>query len=441
MHECLQQHVNFGASLPKITVYAPMLRPLLLVFLFSAVTASAQKILIPMDLEQTNHLKAYGIVYWALTKEQPVDWLLNYRGGSFMMDLSTEVASECRIRGVAFEQIDGAAAASIYAEVQAERTNMDVVRLEKAPKIAVYAPPGFRPWDDAVTLVMEYAEVKYTKLWDEEVMQGKLSEYDWLHLHHEDFTGQYGKFYASSAGESWYIQQVALMENTARKLGFRKVSQLKLAVVEKIRDFVANGGFMFAMCSATDTYDVALAAAGLDICDVIYDGDPMDYEANSKLDYSRCFAFENFKVSMNPLQYEYSDIDVDANMILQTEQSDYFTLFDFSAKYDPVPTMLTQCHVNVVKSFLGQTTAFHKEYIKRSVIVLAEREGTDQVRYIHGNVGRGTFTWYGGHDPEDYRHAVGDPPTDLALHPTSAGYRLILNNILFPAAKKKKQKT
>jgi hypothetical protein len=397
--------------------------------------------MIPMDLEQTNHLKAYGIVYWILTRDQPVDWLLNYRGGSFVTDYAEEIASECRIRGVFFEPLDGAYTASIYSEVQSEKTNMDVVRLEKAPRIAVYAPPGFRPWDDAVTLVMEYAEVKYDKLWDEEVIKGKLSEYDWLHLHHEDFTGQFGKFYANSAGESWYIQQVALLENTARKLGYAKVSELKKSVVNKIRDFVSTGGFMFAMCSATDTYDIALAAGDVDICAEIFDGDPMDMQANQKLDFTRCFAFENFKLVMNPLQYEYSSIDVDANTILQTESSDYFTLFDFSAKYDPVPTMLTQCHVNVVKGFLGQTTAFHKDQVKKSVIVLAEREGTDQVRYIHGNVGRGTFTWYGGHDPEDYRHAVGDPATDLKLHPTSPGYRLILNNILFPAAKKKKQKT
>jgi hypothetical protein len=417
------------------------LRSTILTLLLALTCAQSQKLMIPMDLEQTNHLKAYGIVYWILTRDQPVDWLLNYRGGSFVTDYAEEIASECRIRGVFFETIDGAATASIYSEVQSEKTNMDVVRLEKAPRIAVYVPPGFRPWDDAVTLVMEYAEVKYEKLWDEEVINGKLSDYDWLHLHHEDFTGQFGKFYANSAGESWYIQQVALLENTARKLGYAKVSELKKAVVQKIRDFVSSGGFMFAMCSATDTYDIALAADGVDICAEIFDGDPMDAQANEKLDYSKCFAFDNFKLVMNPLQYEYSSIDVDATTIIQTESSDYFTLFDFSAKYDPVPTMLTQCHVNVIKGFLGQTTAFHKEQIKKSVLVLAEREGTDQVRYIHGNVGRGTFTWYGGHDPEDYRHAVGDPPTDLKLHPTSPGYRLILNNILFPAAKKKKQKT
>jgi hypothetical protein len=402
---------------------------------------SAQKLLIAMDVSQTNHLKAYGITYWALTKNIPVDWLLNYRGGSFCMDYVAEVAAECRIRGVAFEQIDGATAAQIYAQVQSEGSNTEVVKLEKAPKIAVYVPPGFRPWDDAVTLAMEYAEVKYDKLWDEEVMQDKLAEYDWLHLHHEDFTGQYGKFFASAAGQPWYIQQVTLLESTARKLGFAKVSQLKLAVAEKIRAFVANGGFMFAMCSATDTYDIALAASGIDICDAVFDGDAADQNANAKLDYQRSFAFENFKLKMDPYEYEFSDIDVDANLVMANEATDYFTLFEFSAKYDPVPTMLTQCHVNVVRGFMGQTTAFRKEVVKKSVTILAERDGTDQVRYIHGNVGRGTFTWYGGHDPEDYRHAVGDPPTDLALHPNSPGYRLILNNILFPAAKKKKQKT
>lgn len=401
----------------------------------------AQKVLIPMDLTQTNHLKAYGIAFWELTKERPVEWLLNYRGGSFLMDQAQDLVAECRIRGVAFDIIDGASAAQIYSEVQSEKTNMDVVRLEKAPRIAVYAPPGFRPWDDAVTLAMEYAEVKYEKLWDEEVIAGKLGEYDWLHLHHEDFTGQYGKFYSSAATQPWYVQQVALLEKTASKLGFQKVSELKKAVVEKIYGFVSGGGFMFAMCSATDTYDIALAAANTDIVEEVFDGDPADPNCNKQLDFSRTFAFHNFNVITNPLEYEYSNIDIDANTLLANEESDYFTLFDFSAKYDPVPTMLTQCHVNVLRGFLGQTTAYHKELVKKSVTVLAERDGTDQVRYIHGNVGRGTFTWYGGHDPEDYRHHVGDQPTDLSLHPTSPGYRLILNNILFPAAKKKKQKT
>jgi hypothetical protein len=407
-------------------------------------TAQAQqKILVYMDLQQTDHLKAYGIAYWALTKGMEIDWLLNYRGGSFMMEYHDVVAAECRVRGVAFSAISASDAAAIYAEVQREDNNMDVVRLEKAPKIAVYVPPGFQPWDDAVTLALEYAEIKYDKLWDTEVMEGKLHEYDWLHLHHEDFTGQYGKFYASFAGASWYIEQQAMLEKEAHKLGFKKVSEEKKAVARAIKEFVGNGGFLFAMCSATDTYDIALAAENTDICDVMYDGDPPDPDAQKKLDYSKTLAFTNFKLEMNPLRYEYSDIDQPpSDMVsLQNPESDYFTLFEFSAKFDPVPTMLTQNHVNVIKGFMGQTTGFKKSLIKPTVTILAEKPGTDQVRYLHGNYGRGTFTFYGGHDPEDYQHAVGDPPTDLSLHKNSPGYRLILNNVLFPAAKKKQQKT
>jgi hypothetical protein len=416
-------------------------RKFLVLFFAVSTTASAQKLLIPMDMTQTDHLKSYGIAYWVLSKGGTVDWLLNYRGGSFMTDYSGEIAAECRIRGVSFESIDGGESAQIYAEVQSEGNNKDVQKLEKLPRIAVYVPPGFQPWDDAVTLAMEYAEIKYDKIWDEEVLQEKLKEYDWLHLHHEDFTGQYGKFIAGGFGNApWYIQQVALLESTAKKLGFKKVSELKKAVAEKIRTFVSDGGFMFAMCSATDTYDIALAGHNVDMVEMLFDGDGADPATNQKLDYSRTFAFQDFKVEMNPYVYEYSDIDVGPTG-LENPATDYFTLFDFSAKFDPVPTMLTQCHVNVVKGFLGQTTAFHKHITKKSVTVLAEKEGTDEVKYIHGNVGRGTFTWYGGHDPEDYQHAVGDPPTDLALHKNSPGYRLILNNVLFPAAKKKKQKT
>jgi hypothetical protein len=417
---------------------------LLLVHIFVLPSAAfAQgKLLIAMDIGQTDHLKAYGITYWTLTKGQTVDWLLNYRGGSFMADYSDALAAECRIRGVSFEQIGGATAAQIYAEVQNEGNNMDVVRLEKQPRVAVYVPPGFKPWDDAVTLVMEYAEIPYTKLWDEEVLKDSLQNYDWLHVHHEDFTGQYGKFFASFSTAPWYIQQVALLESTAKKMGFRKVSELKKAVVEKIRLWIGGGGFMFAMCGATDTFDIAQAAGKVDICDAIYDGDPADPQANAKLDFTRTFAFENFSLVMNPYEYEYSSIDCDATYRGSNDPTtDYFTLFDFSAKYDPVPTMLSQDHVNVVRGFLGQTTAFHRELVKKSVVIMGEKEGTDEVKYIHGNFGRGTFTWFGGHDPEDYRHAVGDPPTDLSLHRNSPGYRLILNNVLFPAAKKKKQKT
>jgi hypothetical protein len=412
----------------------------LLVFFLAFTTTFAQKILIPMDLAQTDHLKAYGITYWVLTKGQKADWLLNYRGGSFMFDYSESIANECYIRGVFFEKIDGAAASQIYAEVKSEKNNMDAVVLEKAPKIAVYAPPGTQPWDDAVLLALDYAEVKHDIIWDEDVLNGKIDQYDWLHLHHEDFTGQYGKFWASFHNAPWYIQQVALNEAMAKKLGYSKVSKLKLAVALRIRKYVANGGFIFAMCSATDTYDIALAAQNTDICGTMFDGDPADPDANSKLDYSQTFAFENFKLVMDPFVYEFSNIDTGPTG-LKDPSSDYFTLFEFSAKWDPVPTMLTQDHVNVVHGFLGQTTAFRKEVIKKSVTILAKREGTDEVKYIHGNIGRGTFTFYGGHDPEDYQHAVGDPPTELKLHKNSPGYRLILNNILFPAAKKKKLKT
>jgi hypothetical protein len=396
-----------------------------------------------MDLKQTDHLKAYGVAFWVLQHSGEVDWLLNYRGGSFMADYSDVLARECRIRGVLFEPASVAQASAIYAVVQREDNNMDVVRLEKAPKIAVYVPPNFKPWDDAVTLALEYAEIPYTKVWDEEVLSGKLAEYDWLHLHHEDFTGQYGKFYTNYRYAQWYIDQQLLYEKEARRLGFKKVSDEKKAVARSIKDFVGSGGFMFAMCSATDSYDIALAAENVDICDVMFDGDPPDPEAQKKLDFSKTLVFENFKLDMNPMRYEYSDIDIPPSdpPPIRDPNTDYFTLFEFSAKYDPVPTMLTQDHVSIVKGFMGQTTAFRKNLIKRTVTTLAQREGTEEVRYLHGNFGRGTFTWYGGHDPEDYQHAVGDPPTDLSLHKNSPGYRLILNNVLFPAAKKKQQKT
>lgn len=393
-----------------------------------------------MDFDQSNHLKAYGITFWWLTEGNTADWLLNYRGGSFMMDFSETLASECRIRGVSFEQISSPAAESIIAEVTAEGVNMDVVKLEKAPKIAVYAPPGALPWDDAVRLALDYAEVKHDIIWDEEVLDGKIYEYDWIHLHHEDFTGQYGKFWASFRNQPWYIQQVQLQEATANQLGYTKVSELKKVVALELRKFIEQGGFLFAMCSATDTYDIAIAAIGVDIVESMFDGDPADPNAQQKLNFDNTLAFENFRLIENPTEYEFSNIDVGPTT-LSNPEADYFTLFDFSAKYDPVPTMLTQCHVNVIQGFLGQTTAFNESVIKGSVIQLAKRDGTNEIKYIHGTLGRGTFTWYGGHDPEDYRHAVGDPPTDLNLFKNSPGYRLILNNILFPAAKKKKQKT
>jgi len=416
---------------------------MLLIGAFSADAIAQAKVLIPMDLKQTDHLKSYGVAFWVLQHNGEVDWLLNYRGGSFITDYSDVVARECRVRGVFFEALGAGEASSIYAEVQRDDNNMDVVRLEKAPRIAVYVPPNFKPWDDAVTLALEYAEIPYTKVWDEEVLSGKLAEYDWLHLHHEDFTGQYGKFYANYRYAQWYVEQQLLYEKEARQLGFKKVSDEKKAVARSIKDYIAGGGFMFAMCSATDSYDIALAAENVDICDVMFDGDPPDPDAQKKLDFGKTLAFENFKLDMNPMRYEYSDIDIPPSDPPPTRDpnTDYFTLFEFSAKYDPVPTMLTQNHVSIVKGFMGQTTAFRKGGLKRTVVLLAQRDGTEEVKYIHGNFGRGTFTWYAGHDPEDYQHTVGDPPTDLTLHKNSPGYRLILNNVLFPAAKKKQQKT
>lgn len=414
------------------------------VLLVGAFYAEAQqKLLIPMDLSQRDHLKAYGIAYHALTKSIDVDWLLNYRGGSFLINYHDFLATECRVRGVQFEVLSGVEAVEIFAIVQSEANNMDAVRLEKAPKVAVYVPPTFQPWDDAVTIALEYAEIPYDKVWDEEVLAGDLSQYDWLHLHHEDFTGQYGRFYATYSSAAWYIEQQMLYEKHARALGFKKVSEAKKAVARAIKEYVASGGFMFTMCSATDTYDIGLAAENVDICNVMFDGDPPDPGAQEKLDFSKTLAFENFTLERNPLRYEFSDIDVPPSdqLGLVNIESDYFTLFEFSAKYDPVPTMLTQNHVNVIHGFLGQTTSFERRTIKKSVTLLAEKRGTDEVKYIHGNFGRGTFTFYGGHDPEDYQHQVGDPPTDLNLHKNSPGYRLILNNILFPAAKKKPQKT
>ena len=406
-----------------------------------AAPAAGSRLLIPMDLAQTDHLKAYGVAFWALERTLPVEWLLNYRGGAFMMEDHALIAEECQFRGVTCERISESAAASIYALI--DGSNMEVVLLEKAPRVGVYTPPNSQPWDDAVTLAMEYAEIDYDKLWDREVLEGKLADYDWLHLHHEDFSGQYGKFYKNFHAEKWYQDQQRLYESIARSLGFTKVSEEKKAVARKVYDYMTRGGFLFAMCSATDTFDIALAAAGVDIAAAVYDGDPIDPLAQQKLDYSKTVAFKDFTLEINPFVYEHSDIDttpVDTRA-LRTAEADYFTLFEFSAKYDPVPTMLTQNHVPIIRGFLGQTTAFRRDRVKKSVTVMGEVTGVDQVKYIHGNVGRGTFTFYAGHDPEDYQHFVGDPPTQLALHKHSPGYRLILNNILFPAAKKQKRKT
>ncbi len=413
---------------------------LLLITLFISFNAISSSILIPMDESQKNHLKSYGIAYWVLKQEFSIEWLLNYRGGSFLMPYANSIESECRIRGVSYEVIADVQAQSILTKIADPESNMDAVKLEKAPKMAVYSPKNKLPWDDAVTLVLSYAEIPYDIVYDDEVMMGKLPTYDWLHLHHEDFTGQYGRFWAAFRNASWYINDVRLNEEMAAKHGFKKVSQLKLAVAQKIRDFTAGGGFLFAMCSGTDSYDIALAAAGVDICEQMFDGDPADKNAQKKLNFENTFAFKNFNLSMNPYDYEFSNIDNTQTRNL-IENNDYFNLFEFSAKWDPVPSMLTQNHEKMIKGFMGQTTAFKKSVIKPDILIMGETKSVDEARYIHGEYGKGTWTFYGGHDPEDYQHLVNDPPTDLNLHPNSPGYRLILNNVLFPAAKKKKQKT
>ncbi len=413
----------------------------------TAIQLQASYILIPMDHDsQKNHLKAYGITYWVLNNGQEAYWLLNYRGGSFVFQNNRIFEKECLTRGVSYEIIADAEFARIQREIADPEVNMEVMKLEKAPKIAVYTPDfnargeKVQPWDDAVTMVLTYAEIPYETVYDTDVIGDRLVEYDWLHLHHEDFTGQFGRFYRSYSNQPWYRENVRRMEGLAQELGFQKVSQLKLAVVKKIKEYVVGGGFMFAMCSATDTYDIALAAEGLDICDKMYDGDGMTPNAQSQLDYSKTFAFKDFQLSRNSLEYEHSSIDNNRGRNVIAEQ-DYFTLFDFSAKWDPVPTMLTQCHTRTVKGFMGQTTAFRKAHIKSDVLIMGDNKPANEARYIHGTEGKGFWTFYGGHDPEDYRHFVYDPETDLNLHPMSPGYRLILNNILFPAAKKKKRKT
>lgn len=412
----------------------------LLLFLFS-ISAQAGFILLPMDeTTQQNHLKAYGITYWALDKQYKVSWLLNYRGGSFLMPDADEIRKECKIRGVSFELMSDAETNVILDEIASPSQNMENVVLERTPKVAVYTPKGKQPWDDAVTLVLTYAEIPFTPIYDEEVLSDKLLLYDWLHLHHEDFTGQYGKFFGAYKNAPWYIEQKKQAEELAAKLGYSKVSEEKLAVAKKIRDFVIGGGFMFAMCSATDSFDIALAAEGVDICEPMFDGDPSEGNYQSKIDYRRSFAFKDYILERNPNQYEFSDIDMTMKRKVPMEK-DYFTLMDFSAKWDFVPSMLCQNHTQLVKGFMGQTTSFDSNLVKSNVLVMGQNEYNGEARYIHGQVGKGFFTFFGGHDPEDYKHQVGDEPTVLDLHPNSPGYRLILNNVLFPAAKKKKQKT
>jgi hypothetical protein len=419
----------------------PMKRFILL-FLFvliAYVQGFGAYILIPMDNTQRNHLKAYGIAYWVLTYETEISWLLNYRGGSFMFQHHKTFENECIIRDVSYQVIADVQAAAILDEIADPNINMDEVKLHKAPNIAVYTPPLSQPWDDAVTLALTYAEIPYEKIYNDEIMNGALPMYDWLHLHHEDFTGQLGKFYANYRNAAWYQEEFRTLTNIATKHGFTKISQLKLSVAKKIQEFVAGGGYLFSMCSAPESLDIALAAEGVDICDVMYDGDPPDPNAQQKLDFSKTFAFQDFQLVMNP--YEYSKSSLDVPKTGRNQALDLFSLFEFSAKWDQVPTMLNQNHETVVKGFMGQSTAFRKQYIKPTVTILGENKAWNEARYIHGAFGNGTFTFLGGHDPEDYQHFVGDPPTNLDLYPNSPGYRLILNNVLFPAARKKKQKT
>lgn len=409
--------------------------------IFYSFSVKASYILLPMDeVSQKNHLKAYGITYWCLDKQYKASWLLNYRGGSFLLPDAVEIRKECQIRGVSFEILTDSEQEFILQEISSPSQNMDAVILEKAPKIAVYTPKGKQPWDDAVTMVLTYAEIPFTSIYDEEVLSDQLLLYDWLHLHHEDFTGQYGKFYGIYRNAPWYIDQKKEAEALASKLGYKKVSEEKLAVAKKIRDFVIGGGFMFAMCSATDSFDIALSAEGVDICEAMFDGDASQADYQSRIDYNKTFAFKNFILDRKPDHYEFSDIDMTEKRKVPFEK-DYFTLMDFSAKWDPIPSMLCQNHTQLIKGFMGQTTSFDEEFVKSSVLVMGSCELNGEARYIHGQKGKGMFTFYGGHDPEDYQHRVGDEPTVLDLHSNSPGFRLILNNVLFPAARKKKLKT
>ncbi|MCK4452911.1 asparagine synthetase B [candidate division WOR-3 bacterium] len=398
----------------------------------------ANKILVPMDLTQIDHLKAYGVAYRALVIGTNIEWLLNFRNGSFLMDYDKRIEKDCAINGVLWEIVTPDKTLDIYHTIA--ENNMETIFLEKAPKIAVYIPENFEPWDDAVTLALEYAKIPYDQVWDEDVLKGNLMKYDWLHLHHEDFTGQYGKFYGSQRNTDWYKEEVRINEEMAKRLGFNKVSKMKLAVALVIKDYIEKGGFVFSMCSACDTYDVGLASHNTDICHNVYDGDSYDASANGKLDFSQCLAFENFQVILNPFEYEHSTIDVTREAQVRGPKT-YISLFDFSAKFDPVPCMLVQNHTALVKEYLGQCSGFRRNTIKSSVLILAEVSGTEEIKYLHGNFGKGTFTYLAGHDPEDYTHFVGDPPTELKYHKNSPGYRLILNNVLFPAARKKEQKT
>ncbi|MDC1024289.1 asparagine synthetase B [Flavobacteriales bacterium] len=424
--------------MPHFSIFKKQI--LLLVFLLSFSFSHASYILINMDDQQNNHLKAYGIAFLSIKNEINVKWLLNYKGGSFLIKSNNFIENECKIRNVSYSLIADIQSNKILSDISRNDVNQEIISLEKAPKIAIYSPKNKQPWDDAVTLALTYAEIPYDIIYDKEVINNLLPLYDWLHLHHEDFTGQYGKFYASFKNVSWYKEQKKSFEKNAKELGFNKVSQAKLAVAKKIKEYVLSGGFLFAMCSATDSYDIALASEGVDICQHMFDGDPMENDIDTKLNYKNTLAFKDFKLVKNPNRYEFSSIDATQTRKIK-RNLDFFTLFDFSAKWDPIPTMLCQNHMQIIKGFMGQTTSFRNKYLKSDVVIMGETKSTNESRYIHGKLGNGTWTFYGGHDPEDYQHKVGDPKTDLSLHPNSPGYRLILNNILFPAAKKKKLKT
>ena len=412
-----------------------------LILLFFTNIAWSNQVLVFMDETQENHLKAYGLTYWALTKDYKVTWLLNYRGGSFLFPNGADIIKECKLKGVLYEVITESQTNEILNLISSPSQNMEAVVLEKAPKIAVYTPEGKRPWDDAVTMALTFAEIPFDKVYDEEVLADRLLLYDWLHLHHEDFTGQYGKFFGAYKNAPWYIAQKNEAEALAKKLGFDKVSDSKKAVAKKIKQFAVGGGFMFAMCAATDSFDIALAAEDTDICEPMFDGDPADPDSQNRLDYRKSIAFKDFSLEKNPNVYEFSDLDTTDNRKQVSFEQDYFILTEFSAKWDPIPTMLNQNHTQMVKGFMGQTTAFKPELLKSNIITLGQNQINGEVRYLYGTIGKGMFTFYGGHDPEDYQHRVGDAPTELTLHPSSPGYRLILNNVLFPAAEKKKQKT
>ena len=424
--------------MPHFSIFKKQI--LLLILLLCSSFSHASYILINMDDQQTNHLKAYGIAFLSIENEINVKWLLNYKGGSFLIKSNNFIENECKTRNVSYSLIADIQSNKILSDISRNDVNQEIISLEKAPKIAIYSPKNKQPWDDAVTLALTYAEIPYDIIYDEEVINNLLPLYDWLHLHHEDFTGQYGKFYASFKNASWYKEQKKSFEKNAKELGFNKVSQAKLAVAKKIKEYVLSGGFLFAMCSATDSYDIALASEGVDICQHMFDGDPIDNDIDTKLNYKNTLAFKDFELVKNPNRYEFSSIDATQTRRIKPNL-DFFTLFDFSAKWDPIPTMLCQNHMQVIKGFMGQTTSFRNKYLKSDVIIMGETKSSNESRYIHGKLGNGTWTFYGGHDPEDYQHKVGDPKTDLSLHPNSPGYRLILNNILFPAAKKKKLKT